>query len=569
MRTAMKILIPLVLIIALLVAACWYFLIYNRTFTVDFLVENARSMASQSRFDRAITYYDLARKLSPDSDVIPLELSETYVASGNYTKAEYTLVSAIAENPGHFELYAALSRTYLAQDKLLDAVQMLDRVTDGTVKAALDQHRPAAPVVTPESGYYTEYIEVSVQSPEQRIYVTTDGNYPSNASDLYTEAIQLQSGENTIIALAANELGLVSPAVVCGYTIGGVVEEITLADPAVDAAVREQLGMTASDTIMTDDLWGISTLQIADTVSDLQDLVHFTGLRSLTIQGVSGLDFSVLRELTTLQELDLSGCTISSNSLDAIGSLSELHRLVLNGCALTDLTALSPLTKLTDLQLADNSLTDVGVLSLMLDLETVTLTNNPISSIGGLTTCSKLQVLDITGCGINSIGSLSGKTELRQLWAANNRIEDLSPLAACGKLETLIVSSNLISDISVLKDLPALMIFEANTNQIAEIPDFDEKHSVLIRFSADYNVIEDISGLGGINSLNYVDLDYNQVKDIQPLVNNYNLIQVDVWDNPIPDIEEAVKPFEESSVIVNFNPNFEVPEEAEEGEEET
>ena len=566
MKKALKIIIPVFLVIAILVTACWFFLFYNRALTVDLLLRGAVSMSSHSRYERAITYYDLAWKLMPDDTNIPLDLADTYVSANNYTKAEYTLVRAISASPSRPELYEALCRTYVAQDKLLDAVQMLDRITDPDVKAYLDSVRPAAPTILPESGYYTEYIDIQVDSPENRVYVTTDGEYPSNDGDLYTDPLTMQSGESTVIALAVNDQGLISPASVSGYTVGGVVEPVTLNDAAIKDAVYQLLGLSAGDAVMSDDLWSISALELPEAVTDLSDLIHFTGLRSLTIHNISGLDMSILEQMTGLQELDLSGCTISSNALDAIGTLTELRTLIVNGCALTDISKLSPLTKVVELDLSNNSITDISVLSLMLNLETVSLTNNPLESIAGLTTCSALKHVTVTNCGIPSIGPLADKASLLTLQASNNQITDLSPLKNCAELETLVVSANLIEDISVLSSLHKLKVFEGSTNAITAIPDFDEDQSALIRFIANYNQIDDLSGLSGIDSLNYVELDYNLISDIQPLADSYNLIQLDVWDNPIPDVTEAIKPFEESSIIVNYNPNFEVPEEETEEE---
>ena len=567
MKKALKITLLLLLVIGILVTACWYFLFYNRTLTVDFLLDSAATMSSRSRYERSINYYELAWKLMPERIDIPLDLAETYVATDNYTKAEYTLVSAITANPTKHELYEALCRTYVAQDKLLDAVQMLDRITDPDVISYLDSARPAAPVIAPESGYYSEYIEVSITSPETRIYVTTDGDFPCDDNDLFTDTLTMQSGENTLIALAVNDQGLVSPAALAGYTIGGVIEPVTLQDPAIDEATRTLLGMTSADTIMSDDLWSIASLELPETVADLTDLSLFTSLRSLTIHNISGLDFSVLNQLTTLEYLDLSGCTISSNSMEAIGSLNTLRTLILDSCALTDISGLSHLTKITELDLSNNSIKDISVLSLMLELQNVTLINNPLESIAGLTTCAALQNVNIGNCGISSIGPLADKSQLLTLNAANNQISDLAPLKNCGALETLIINGNQVADISVLGGLHHLKVFNGNNNLITAIPDFDETKSELVRFSANYNQIEDLSGLAGVSSLNYVALDYNLISDIQPLVGNYNLVQVDVWDNPIPEITEAVKPFEESSIIVNFNPNFEIPEEEAEEEQ--
>ena len=563
MKRVLKIVIPLVVVLALLGTAAWFFLSFRADLTAGFLRGQAAKMVERERYSRAVTYYNWAWQLDPENQEIPLALAEAYAGSGNYTKAEYTLVRAISARPQDVDLYVALCQVYVAQDKLLDAVQMLDRTSDAEVKAALDELRPAAPVLSPENGYYTEYIEVTADGGGNAVYLSIDGDYPSMEDDAYTGPVTLPGGETMVMAVAVDENQMVSQAVQNGYTIGGVVEPVTLNDPAIDAAVREQLGMTAGETLMTDDLWSIAELTLPDTVADLADLSHFTGLTTLTIQNVSGLDFSVLSQLTSLQTLDLSGCTISSGSLDAIAGLTGLRVLRLNNCALTDINALSQLTALTELQLANNSLTDIGVTSLMLDLETVTLTNNPITSIAGLSACTKLKSLDISGCSVTSIASLSGKTALETLLAGNNQIADLSPLEGCTALAVLEVPYNLVSDISVLAQLPALTRFVGNNNQITAVPDFDEETSKLQYIQLDYNEVADLAGLQGINSLNYVYADYNQVETILPLKNNINLIQINVWDNPIP--EEEVKSLQENSIIVNYNPNYEPPEE--DGEE--
>lgn len=563
MKRVLKIVIPLVVVLALLGTAAWFFLSFRADLTAGFLRGQAAKMVERERYSRAVTYYNWAWQLDPENQEIPLALAEAYAGSGNYTKAEYTLVRAISARPQDVDLYVALCQVYVAQDKLLDAVQMLDRTSDASVKAALDELRPAAPVLSPENGYYTEYIEVTADGGGNAVYLSIDGDYPSMEDDAYTGPVTLPGGETMVMAVAVDENQMVSQAVQNGYTIGGVVEPVTLNDPAIDAAVREQLGMTAGETLMTDDLWSIAELTLPDTVADLADLSHFTGLTTLTIQNVSGLDFSVLSQLTALQTLDLSGCTISTGSLDAIAGLTGLRVLRLNNCALTDINALSQLTALTELQLANNSLSEIGVMSLMLDLETVTLTNNPITSIAGLSACTKLKSLDISGCSVTSIASLSGKTALETLLAGNNQIADLSPLEGCTALAVLEAPYNLVSDISVLAQLPALTRFVGNNNRITAVPDFDEETSKLQYIQLDYNEVTDLAGLQGINSLNYVYADYNQVETILPLKNNINLIQINVWDNPIP--EEEVKSLQENSIIVNYNPNYEPPEE--DGEE--
>lgn len=565
MRRALKVIIPLVLILALLAAGCWYFLFQRPDLTSGFLLNQAEIMVQSGRYDRAITYYSWAWSLEPERDDIPIDLADTYISAGNYTKAEYTLVKAITNHPQMTKLYAALSRTYVAQDKLLDAVQMLDRTTDPVVKAELDLLRPAAPVILPESGYYNEYVDISVQYDSGNVYVSFDGSYPSALLDPFTDTVKLNSGETTVLAVSVDDQGLVSPLTKNGYTIGGVIEEITLSDAAIDQAVRELLMLDADDKIMSDTLWSITTLYLPSTVEDLNDLRLFTGLQSLTVQNVSGMDFTILNQIPSLQELNLSGCTISSNAMEAIGSLSELKKLALSGCALTDINAFSRLTKLKELDLSNNILEDVGVLSLMLDLESVNLANNPLSSIAGLSTCSNLKYVDITGCSVGSLGALAAKTELETLLAADNNLDELDDIVNCTSLKVLNVNNNQVEDIAVVALLPNLEHFSAENNAITTLPAFDAGDCRLVYFDVDGNQIEDVSVLAGIDTLNYLQIDYNQVTDLLPLADNRNLVQVNAWDNAIS--EESVEALGESSIILNYNPNFVDPDAEEETEE--
>lgn len=557
MKRALKIAIPVVIVVSILVAGIWMLLFNRPDLTNQLLINQAENMASHKRYSRAVKYYTWAWSLEPYRDDIPIKLSETYAASGNYTKAEYTLVKAISNQPDLAELYAALCRIYVDQGKLLDAAQMLERITDEQVKQALEEQRPAAPVLLPEGGYYNEYISIEVQSDAPIVFLTSDGEYPSSDADLYTEPVTLSGGETTILAIAVGENGLVSPVTRTGYTVGGVVEAVSLLDPAVNETVRQQLGLALDDELMSDLLWSITHLTLPDTVSDLSDLSKFSGLRSLTINNISGMDFSVLSQVPSLQELDLSGCTISSNALSAIGALVELEKLVLDGCALTDISAFSQLLKLKELSVASNSLEDIGTVSLMTKLESLNVSNNPLSSIAAVSACEHLKYLDISSCNISSLGSLSGKEDLETLLASNNQLRSIKELCDCRHLSVLEISNNQLSDISTLSQLPALTRFEANHNVITQIPDFNEEESMLVYFGINHNEVTDVSGLAGINTLNYINIDYNAVTDLLPVAENYNLIKVNAWDNAITP--ESVEALASHDIILNYNPNYKAP----------
>ena len=551
MKHVRKVLIPLVLVVAVAAGAAWYFLSYRPDLTCEFYVNRAEAAISQGRYSKAVKYYSRAWDLYPDDASLAIALANAYKLDENYTKAEYTLVSAITEMPDCLDLYLALSKTYVEQDKLLDADQMLSRTANESIQAQLDELRPEAPEIQPESGYYTEYIDVSLSYSGDAAYLSTNGSYPSLDGDLYTGPVTLDAGESTVVAIVVSEDGLVSKAVTAGYTIGGVIEEYTFTDPAVETAVRTVLGKEDGEPVMTNEMWTLTDLELTSDVRDLSDLSICRGLTSLTLHEVYGIDFSVLEELTSMETLDLSDCTVSSGGLRAIGTLEKLTTLKLSNCAITDVSALANLTNLQVLDLSGNVITDISSLSGLTALTDVNLNGNAITSISSLASAASLTRLDITGNQVTSLTPLSNKTSLKELLASQNGISDLSPLSTCTALETLQISNNAVTDLTPLASLSSLVTLEANQNSIATLPDFSAA-TALSKVSLSNNTISDVSGFSGLQYLNYLDIDYNSVSDLSPLLECRNLVQVNAFANPITDATQL----QEHGVIVNYDPTY-------------
>ena len=121
MKRFLYVLVPLLLTALIIFSIGRYLLEYAPDFTRDILLEQARYQDQVGNHAAAVWFYDLAYLQSDKDDSVALELAEQYVSIGNYTKAEFTLSHAIADG-GSIELYKALCRTYVAQNKLLDAV---------------------------------------------------------------------------------------------------------------------------------------------------------------------------------------------------------------------------------------------------------------------------------------------------------------------------------------------------------------------------------------------------------------------------------------------------------------
>lgn len=554
MKYILKIFLIVLLVVAIIGAACWFFLVQRPDLTMSVFAHWGDYFYDAGRYNRAVSLYETACKLSPENANLPVRLAQAYINSGNYTKAEYTLVSAITNNPESVQLYVALSKTYIEQDKILDAEQMLDRITSADVKAQIDALRPNAPVLSPESGYYSEYIDVAVTATGGTAYLAVNQDYPSIETDAYEAPVTLEAGDSKVVVVTVAENGLVSDAVYGGYTIGSVVEEVTLSDSALDSYVRELLGKSASDTIMSDELWELEELTLPESVQDISDLTRFAGLKTLTIQNATGLDLSVLPQLTTLQTLDLSGTTLPTSTLDAIGTLPELKKLVLQGCAVTAINPLVGLSNLEYLDLTNNSVSDLTAITALEHLKDLYLTNNPVKSITYLNSCLELERLHIENCGVSRLSSLAGNTSLQELYASNNEISDISVLSDCVSLSVLDISDNQVKDVSVIANLPELTYFLASHNQIESLPTFDTATCKLVRINVNNNQLTDLSPLKGLPALNYIFADYNQISDISGLEDCPLLTQLNLFDNPVN--EAQVKALQEIGRIVNYTPGY-------------
>ena len=99
MKKALRIIVPLVLALAIIACAAWYFLIYDPGFTKEVLLSQARKFEASGNYKISAFIYDLAYNQSSQDDDVALELAQQYLDLGNYTKADYTLTNAIRTTP--------------------------------------------------------------------------------------------------------------------------------------------------------------------------------------------------------------------------------------------------------------------------------------------------------------------------------------------------------------------------------------------------------------------------------------------------------------------------------------
>ncbi len=579
MKKFFKIVIPIILVIAIIACIGWYLFIYDRDFTRDMLLHAARYFDDQGNHSISSWFYDQAYVQASNNDAVAIELAEQHISDGNYTKAEYTLTKAISDG-GSTELYVALCKTYVVQDKLLDVVKLLDAVlaedstVDAQVKQELQAMRPTAPVASPAPGFYNQYINSSISCETGTLYVNEKGVYPSVYDAPYSEPIELADGENTLYALTVDKNGLVSPLSVFGYTIGGVIKEVTFADPAMEEAIRLHLGVDSEKVLYTNDLWDLTYFTVPSNAQDISDLGYLTFVEDLAIDSMIAGQLNHLAPLVNLTSLQIRNTSINTEELQIIGALPKLENLTLSGCGLATVAGLENLEALVSLDVSQNAIRDLTPLTNLSKLQRASLQNNAIEDLTPLSNLKELNYLDVSfnllttitpafNCTTlttfkaanNTIDNLVGidkLTALEVLDLSSNKLEDISAVASCGTLQSLNVSNNTISDITALSSMNNLTELNFSKNSVAELPAFDV-NCALITIDGSHNAISTLVPLKGLRNLNNVFMDYNEeISSISALTSCSRIVQVKVYGTSVKDVSALL----EMDVVVEFDPTL-------------
>lgn len=571
MKKLTHFLVPLLLFALIVVSVGWYLFSYDREFTRDTLLSQARFQNQHGNSRLSSLFYNAAYSFSGHDENVAIELANQYKKVGNYTKAELTLTQAIKDSPT-VELYTALSKVFVEQDKLMDAVALLDAVADPAIKAQLDAQRPAAPSSDFEPGYYSQYMDIHLLSDNAKyIFYSLDGEYPSIAGSVYNGVVTLPTGECNLQAIAVSESGLVSSLSALDYTITGIIEQVTFTDPAMEAAIRALINADADDKIYTSELWEITdftapegvktfadlallpyltTLTIQD--STLDTLEHLTSLDKLVILDLTGSKFPVdeLEILTTmpnLTSLTLAHCNLST--IEGLEGAENLTYLDLSNNTLRNLKVLTTMPALAELSLNHNAVTDLSDLSVLENLVKLCISHNSVSNLSPLASCTRLAHLEADYNNLTSLRGLETLSSLTTLSVANNDLTDVSLLAGNTALEELNISSNTINDITALCTLTNLKTFDFSANQIEALPEWPDG-GVLTTIDGSYNALSDINSLKNQQQMTHVYMDYNLLTNIDQLADCYCLVQVNVFGNAIADVSAL----RDRDIIVNYDP---------------
>ena len=571
MKRILKKCIPLLLILGILFSIGWYLFEYDNSFTRDMLLRQARRLEDSGRHTASVWLYKLAYRQSDKDDRVAIELAEQFKAIGNYTKAEYTLAKAI-EDGGSVELYIALCKTYVEQDKLRDAVLLLDNVNNPEIRAELEALRPAAPNANIPSGQYAQYLHLELLSAQNLVYCSTDRDYPSVLTDSYTKPLSIGSGDTTVFALSVGENGLVSPLAIFNYHIDGVVEEVVFRDSVVEAALRQQLQVENSHTLYSNDLWFVTELTIPAGAASLEDLKWLPQLQKLTITGGHFQDLQPVAQLSQLEQLHITDSSLAHDSLRSLAGMAQLKQLTLSGCGISSIADLAEMNTLTYLDLSNNAIRNISALSGMMALEQLDLSGNALINIEAISQLQNLRVLDISYNSLVTTKPIASLTSLEQLDLSSNELRNLDgveqllnlqrfvaqynqllevdALASCTALVYVDVSYNTLLNIDGVVDLTKLQTLVFAHNEVSNLPKFSKSCALQI-IDGSYNTLKSLDRLSGLENLTHIYMDYNaSLSSIDTLQHCPKLQEVNVYGTKVRNVSKLTS----KGILVHYTP---------------
>lgn len=215
----------------------------------DYQVRAAKQEMIDRDYENALHYYKTALSLRPDDVPVRLAMAEIYTEQEEYDSAAVLLMEVIDLDAQNKTAYEELIAIYEEKEDYESIAALADGVDDIEILGLFTDYLVAAPVFSPVSGEYDEYLTVELTSLEDfDIYYTLNGKDPDTKNgtryDEKKDGIVLdEAGSYTIRAVCVNDKGILSEIAEAEY-------EISVSPPAF-ATVSPDGGQIDSATTVT------------------------------------------------------------------------------------------------------------------------------------------------------------------------------------------------------------------------------------------------------------------------------------------------------------------------------
>ena len=548
------------------VVTVFMMLVVFRGFFYNIYISKGDSAAAKSDYTKALTHYESARSWTPNNQGVYIKMAEAYAALEDYDMAGEVIDEAIkkkvtTKSTGLEQLHMMRVKIYTANGRLYDASNYIASINDQYIRKKIESARPDDLVYTPTHGSYDKSQKMSITVRDgETVYYTTDGSYPTKFSNVYVEPINIPLGDTDITAISVNKDGLVSPILVASYTVTNENEEVTFNDPKMEQMVRNALGKPYG-TIKMKELEEVTELSndgCDGHLKTLSDIELMPNLAAFHIENEKKLiSISQLSGRTKLTSLTLASCDLSSEDINALGSLTSLQSLDLTDNSLTSVAVLSNLPDLRYLFIGRNNIEDISAVAslenlLVLDasentvqvipnlstsVESLYLSKNRISDLSGIHTLRNLTILDLSSNIITDAKNIGQLENLETLTLSNNSITDFEFLSTLDALTALDVSNTGFSSTKSLAKL-SLITLTANGTDISTVADI-AKISTLTSLSIANTDVTDIKALSVIPTLDYLEISGCKIKDLSVLSRFKGLYTLWAIGLDVEDIEFA------------------------------
>ena len=319
-------------------------------------------------------------------------------------------------------------------------------------------------------------------------------------------------------------------------------------DPALRAAIREELGLPAAAPLTKDNIQELERLNAEGRgVTDLKGLEFARNLGHLHLgdEGNYVTDLRPLAMLTSLTDLNVGNNQVA------------------------DLRPLATLTNLTGLSLWNNQVTDISPLVSLTSLTYLNLADNRVRDLSPLVNLKSLEVLDLFDNEVENVVPLAGLESLKELILTDNRIRDLSPLVGLTELQTVLLKGNQIKDFTPLLELnltelkydavsdptgetqpseawmPDPALCSSVRGELGLLPDIPLTKENMLRLGHldvhDRGIL-DITGLEFATNLKVLHLSQNPITDLRPLSNLTQLVGLHFWHVPVRPTNLDLRP---------------------------
>ena len=268
-------------------------------------------------------------------------------------------------------------------------------------------------------------------------------------------------------------------------------------------------------------------------IKDIRPVLQFKHLKQLwmTKTGVTNYDF--LKEIPTLEGLD-----ISQNGITDLSFLKDYPNLKTVAAAGNDLTDISPLAKLKNLEslnLDYNNISDISALTKLPKIKAVSLEHNQLHDISALSQKEDLTRLFLSNNPNLNLNTLKA-SHLEELTADNSNVESLNFLKSNPNLTTLSLNGNRLTSLAGVEAAKNLVTLSASQNKITSLY-IPAAQSSLKNLNLGENELKNLEGINQFRSLDNLAVNKNKITTLALQEPNKTVTYINVSDNHIPKAE--------------------------------